>query len=117
MLGCSPEHSAYLGQLEQSVRSMTNPWETANGLRVLGEVNARWGFLPLALDYLEAARQMARQFGYAEILWQSEQTIAIYFGDQLREIQGPAESVGNWGTKALGDESHELIEQLVSMRV
>jgi hypothetical protein len=52
-----------------TVESTPNPWQEAQGRRVLAEVYFCWGDRDRAMSYLDRTREIATRYGYKELLF------------------------------------------------
>ncbi|GLC24763.1 tetratricopeptide repeat protein [Roseisolibacter agri] len=67
---------AHLPALVSSVERTPNPWQEAQGRRVLAEVFARLGDRDTAIRYLQQTREIASVHGYNELLYIADEALS-----------------------------------------
>lgn len=113
-LGLGDEESvrADLPNLVAAVESTPDPWQEAQGRRVIGEVFAAFGQPDMALRYFDQSKAIALRGGYTKLLFLAEESLARHSTLQRpsRSVQDAA--VESYHMVSLSDESQSVIDQL-----
>jgi tetratricopeptide (TPR) repeat protein len=103
--------------LAAAVESTQNPWQEAQGRRVLGETFAQLRDMQTATTYLNQSLEIARRGGYAELLHLAEKSLALYTNAIKPAASKREYAASARGCIGLDDESLTVIEQLSCLAV
>jgi tetratricopeptide (TPR) repeat protein len=102
----------HLPHLLIAVERTSDPWQEAQGKRVVGEALTYLGDKQQAIGYLEASRAIAARRGYAELRYWADEALAKLNDPEREPRLSVARDASPVRTVSLSDASQSVIRQL-----
>jgi hypothetical protein len=105
----------HLPSLIAAVECTPNPWQEAQGRRVLAEVFEHFGERAKAIRYLEQTREIASTHGYNELLYIADEALSRHATVTRPRTSASAQAPDAARTVVLTEESQTVLGRLACL--